>query len=136
MRLPTRHLFPLLFLFLLSSFSLPAQSITGDWNGLLEMEGTNLRLVLHVEETDEGLSATVDSPDQNVFGMPVAKISMEGEELAFELPEIQVVYRGTVAPTTPRSTAPSPRAVRVSRWCSPAKPLPHHQGERSGPVPA
>jgi putative CocE/NonD family hydrolase len=98
MRLPTRHLFPLLFLFLLSSFSLPAQSITGDWNGLLEMEGTNLRLVLHVEETDEGLSATVDSPDQNVFGMPVAKISMEGEELAFELPEIQVVYRGTVAP--------------------------------------
>jgi putative CocE/NonD family hydrolase len=94
MRLFTRTFLPLLLL--LSGFPLRAQTIVGDWNGLLDLGGAQLRLVLHVAETDDGLSATIDSPDQGAFGMPVATISLQDETLAFELPDLQVTYRGTV----------------------------------------
>ena len=40
------------------------QEVTGDWNGALKVGGMQLRLVFHVNKTDKGLSATMDSPDQ------------------------------------------------------------------------
>ncbi len=86
-----------LIVFLLVGFALQAQTITGDWNGLLDLGGAKLRLVLHVAESDDGLTATIDSPDQNAFGMPVTEIALEDEVLTFELPDAQADYRGTVA---------------------------------------
>lgn len=96
MRLGIRAIFPLVLL-LLTGFGLPAQSITGDWNGQIDLGGLKLRLVLHIEETDDGLTATVDSPDQNAYGMPVDEIRLDDKELTFLLRDIQADYRGTVS---------------------------------------
>ena len=57
----------LIFLFTMPSF---AQSVEGDWYGLLNADGIKLRLVIHVTATDGGYSSTWDSPDQDALGIP------------------------------------------------------------------
>ena len=44
----------LLTLLLLSTGSVFAQSITGDWYGSLNVQGMNMKLVFHIVETDDG----------------------------------------------------------------------------------
>ncbi len=56
--------FSILLISLLSSITLIAQDITGQWNGVLKVQGTQLRLVFNVTKTDKGVSSTMDSPDQ------------------------------------------------------------------------
>lgn len=60
----------LITLLLLSSGSVFAQSITGDWYGSLNVQGMNMKLVFHITETDDGYAATFDSPGQGASGIP------------------------------------------------------------------
>jgi len=53
---------------------LRAQDITGQWNGVLSVQGVNLRLVLHVNKTGDGYTSTMDSPDQGAKGMPLSLV--------------------------------------------------------------
>ena len=53
--------FLLTFLVTFSSFS---QGITGQWNGVLKVQGMELRLVFNISQTNNGYIATMDSPDQ------------------------------------------------------------------------
>ncbi len=53
----------------LSVFSLQAQKIEGDWEGVLNAGGQELKLIFHIEKTSDGFSTTMDSPDQNAFGI-------------------------------------------------------------------
>jgi len=53
----------LALLIYLTVFSIAAQDITGQWHGLLEIPGSPLRLVLNIDKSDTGYSATLDSPD-------------------------------------------------------------------------
>ncbi len=69
-----------------------AQEITGDWNGLLEVGGQKLRLVFHIMSTEEGLSATMDSPDQNAFDLPVSQISFSNPRLELAVDMVQITY--------------------------------------------
>lgn len=52
------------------------QDITGEWNGVLKVQGVQLRLVFHVQKTGTGYAATMDSPDQNAKGIPVTSASL------------------------------------------------------------
>ena len=49
---------------------LTAADITGDWLGTLEVGATRLRIVFHISKNATGLTATIDSPDQNASGLP------------------------------------------------------------------
>ncbi|RYJ45624.1 alpha/beta hydrolase family protein [Flavobacterium beibuense] len=73
-----------------------AQDITGTWNGLLKVPGTTVRLVINITQTETGYSATMDSPDQGVTGIPVTTISFENNTLAFAIPAGQLEYNGTM----------------------------------------
>ncbi|MEM7575549.1 MAG: CocE/NonD family hydrolase [Bacteroidota bacterium] len=84
---------PLLGLLLLSS-QLKAQDITGDWNGLLELPGLTLRLTLHVSATDDGHTATIDSPDQGVAGIPLDKFTYQDGAVTFEQSSAGFSYSG------------------------------------------
>ncbi len=42
--------------------------IEGDWEGSLNA-GVVLRLVLHIQTFEDGITATLDSPDQQMFGL-------------------------------------------------------------------
>lgn len=54
----------ILLITLLTSITLTAQDIEGQWNGVLKVQGTQLRVVFNVTKTDQGYGSTMDSPDQ------------------------------------------------------------------------
>jgi hypothetical protein len=87
----------IIVVFLLSISNLiNAQSILGDWNGALEVQGTQLRLVFHIIKDDGRLKATMDSPDQGANGISVEKVVMEGKELTIEMSNIGMKYTATL----------------------------------------
>jgi len=70
------------------------QNITGQWNGVLKVPGQTLRLVFHVQETDSGFTATMDSPDQNAFSISVTDISFRDNTLTIKIKKLNVHYTG------------------------------------------
>ena len=70
--------------------------IDGDWGGTLDTGMAKLRLALHITNTDQGLTATMDSLDQNAKGMPVTSITRNGSSLKFEMKAIGGAYDGTI----------------------------------------
>ena len=49
---------------LITTLTSTAQNITGQWNGVLKVQGTQLRVVFNITQTENGFSSTIDSPDQ------------------------------------------------------------------------
>lgn len=86
----------LLFGVVCMTFGALAQDITGEWNGVLSVQGMKLRLVFHVSKTDAGYSATMDSPDQGAKGIPMTSARFENKVLTLEHGLAQIVYAGTV----------------------------------------
>ena len=83
-----------LLLGILSILGLYGQDISGQWNGLLKVQGTQLRLVFHVQKQDSLFSSTMDSPDQGAKGIPVEKTTFEHSQLTLELPNLMIRYQG------------------------------------------
>lgn len=83
---------------ILSLFSLiaKAQSIAGEWNGAMEIQGMQLRIVFHIIENGDVLEATMDSPDQGATGIPVPEVTFEKPVLNIKMPGLMLEYRGTV----------------------------------------
>ena len=76
-----------------------SKSIAGDWNGELNVQGTKLRLVLHVKKNSDGaFAATLDSVDQNANGIPVSSVSQKGNDVKLELKGIGASYQGKLNP--------------------------------------
>jgi hypothetical protein len=69
--------------------------IDGDWEGTLNA-GVALRLVLHVATFEDGMSATLDSPDQNALGLPVTSVTRSGAKLAFEMKQLGGGFSGSI----------------------------------------
>ena len=97
------HLFVLLITTLFYQVSL-AQDITGTWNGLLSVQGTQLRLTFHVTEKETGYAATMDSPDQGAFGIPVSGTQFEDSEITFIVANAGIKYTGTLEAGTIKGT--------------------------------
>ncbi|MFC5626325.1 alpha/beta hydrolase family protein [Algoriphagus winogradskyi] len=89
----TASLIILMFLASLSSF---AQDITGQWNGALKVQTVQLRLVFNIEKSESGYSATMDSPDQGAFGIPVTSTSFEDGTLKISITNANIKYEGTL----------------------------------------
>jgi len=67
--------------------SLHAQ-VVGDWVGTLEAGGAEFALVLHITESDSGLAATMDSPDQGAFGILASSVTVTGDSLTVQIEDI------------------------------------------------
>lgn len=89
--------FSLLLLAMLSGTILFSQSVEGTWNGQLNIQGNALRIVVHLTPTDQGWTATMDSPDQGAEGIPVDKTSFENDSLKFEIAALQLKYSGQLS---------------------------------------
>lgn len=81
-----------LLLALAALAGLCAEDITGDWNGMLDAGGQKLRIVFHISATDEGLAATMDSPDQSAFDLPVSSVSFEAGRLELKMEVAPINY--------------------------------------------
>jgi len=84
----------ILLITILTSISLTAQDITGQWNGVLKVQGTQLRLVFNVSESRNGFSSTMDSPDQGAKGIPVTNTTFKNSKIKFEITNVGIEYNG------------------------------------------
>ena len=86
----------MLILALSLHFAAFAQEITGQWNGALKVQGTQLRLVFNITKTQNGFSATMDSPDQGAKGIPTTSTSFENSILKITKENAKIQYEGTL----------------------------------------
>jgi len=84
----------MLFVILLSSFSLSGQKIIGQWNGVADLKVMKLSIIFHIEESSGIYKATMDSPDQKATGIPVTSISFDDPVLKIEIMNMGFSYEG------------------------------------------
>jgi fermentation-respiration switch protein FrsA (DUF1100 family) len=126
-----------------------AQEITGTWNGLLELQGIQLPLVLHIEAGAEGYKATMDSPDQGATGIEITSLRFEDPDLDFEVVPMAITYSGKLTASgtiegtftqmgqsLPLNLSKDPVAKKkLLRPQEPVKPYPYVSEEVSIPNP-
>ena len=78
------------------SLTVIGQDITGQWNGILEVQKTRLRLVFNISKTDSGYSSTMDSPDQGAKGIPVTAVDYKNSILKLSVSNAGIEYEGTL----------------------------------------
>jgi len=71
--------------------------IDGAWMGTLETGAAKLRVVFHIFNAEDGLMATLDSPDQGAKGIPVTKVTREDASLKMEVKMVGGVFEGKIA---------------------------------------
>ncbi len=74
------------------------QGISGQWNGILKIQGMQLRIVFNIAETENGYTATMDSPDQHAKGIAVSTVTFENSTLKLAATALRMEYEGTLKP--------------------------------------
>lgn len=75
---------------------LSGQDITGQWNGILKVQGTQLRVVFNIKKTENGFISTMDSPDQGAKGIPVTYTNFENPTLKLSVSNLGIEYLGSL----------------------------------------
>jgi alpha-beta hydrolase superfamily lysophospholipase len=70
------------------------QDVTGQWNGVLSFQGTNLRIVFHIQKSGDSYTSTMDSPDQGATGIPVTSVAFDGSKLSLAISNAGILYEG------------------------------------------
>jgi hypothetical protein len=78
----------------LTVVTLIGQDITGTWNGILDVQGVQLRVDFHITATADGYTAKMDSPDQNAFGIPVTSTVFKKPDLTIKMTDLGAEYKG------------------------------------------
>ena len=84
----------MVLLLVLAVLGVFGQEITGKWNGVLKVQGTQLRLVFNISKSATGYSSTMDSPDQGAKGIPVTSTTFENSKLKIEVSNLRMEYSG------------------------------------------
>lgn len=73
------------------------KSVTGTWNGELPVSGITLRLAFNISDTTGVLTATMDSPDQGAFGIPMDSVIFQNDSLRIVGVAIMGSYTGVIS---------------------------------------
>jgi hypothetical protein len=67
-----------------------AQSkLAGDWQGILEVGGTQVHVAWHVVATADGsLISTLDNLDQNIYGIKAKSTSVKGSDVTITVDDV------------------------------------------------
>ena len=78
-----------------------AQDFNGDWKGNIEVPAYNLKIgvVLHIEQNDNGITATIDVPEQKAFGLK-SQAKIKGEKLDLTFPDMGASYEAKLIGNT------------------------------------
>jgi len=71
--------------------------IDGAWMGSLDTGALKLRVIFHIVNTEDGLTATLDSPDQGAKGLPVTSVTRDEASLKMEAKQLGGVFEGKIA---------------------------------------
>jgi len=119
-------------------------SIEGIWQGKLKVPGTELRIVFKISKNPDGtLTATLDSPDQGVTGIPVEEVIFEDNTLRLEVKSAGAVFEGKVSEdflviegewkqsggVFPLTVKRVDKAIEILRPQVPKKPYPYTEEE-------
>ena len=121
----------------ISSFS---QSIIGKWEGILNVQTIQLKLIFNINNTDKGLVSTMDSPDQGAKGIPVTAVDFENNILKLKIDNANIAYEGalktkdTIIGNFVQSGQSFPlilikkgeNTTEIPRYQEPLKPYPYH----------
>src|SRR5690606_29142835 len=129
-----KKLFTLIIL-MATTFAI-AQDITGTWNGKLEFQGVQLRMVVNISQNEAGeYNGTMDSPDQGAKGIPLSNITFSNNSLAFSVPAAGVQYKrdlkdGIITGTFSQAGTSLPlnlsKGLGVNRPQEPKAPFPYY----------
>ena len=75
----------------------PASDIDGAWMGVVDTGGGKFRVVFHITNTANGLTATMDSPDQGAFGIPATTAECNYPDVKLTWSAIGGVYAGKMS---------------------------------------
>src|SRR5690242_13210781 len=73
-----------------------SQDVAGLWLGTLRLGPSELRLGLHIDRSEKGLTATLDSLDQGAAGIPVSSITQDGRSVRIEINALSGTFEGTL----------------------------------------
>ncbi|MDR1170802.1 MAG: alpha/beta hydrolase [Prevotellaceae bacterium] len=135
--------FIILLITVVASLNSWGQDISGEWNGILKIQGIQLRIVFHIQKTATGYSATMDSPDQGAKGIPVTTASFDNKVLKLTVASAGIEYEGvlnadgnitgtfkqmqmSMALNLTRETLETAKPRRPQE---PSKPYPYHEEE-------
>ena len=112
-------------------------AVEGDWKGVLDVGVAQLRIVFHITGGEDGLTATMDSPDQGASGIPVPEVTVDPPSVVLGLPAIQGRYEGELDASGDTihgtwSQGPQSFALDLTRGTVEAPPRPQEPTE---PVP-
>ncbi len=71
--------------------------IDGTWMGSLDTGAVKLRVVFRILNTEDGLTAMMDSPDQGMKDLSASSVTRNGASLKIEAKGIGGVFEGTIA---------------------------------------
>lgn len=116
-----------------------SQQIEGSWHGLLKVQGMELHLVFNISQDEEGLKATMDSPDQGAHSIVVDATTFKDGILTMTIPMAAINYTGTLSGDTltgiftqagmeiPLNLSREvPEKTALVRPQEPQKPFPYH----------
>lgn len=75
---------------LLFSIALFSHAQTGTWSGKLDVQGTKISVVFHLDEENP----TIDSPDQGAKGIPIEVTRTATGSIIIKVPSIGATYEG------------------------------------------
>ena len=71
----------------------PTTALEGSWSGKLKVGAMSLTLVLHLEQAEGYVKASLDSPDQGAKGIPTSKEYLSDDSVALKIESIGATYR-------------------------------------------
>lgn len=83
----------ILFTFLMIA-NLAFSQLDRHWVGTLEIQGTKLRIIFHIQKAEDKYTATFDSPDQNAYGLPTEEVIFNNPIVIIKIPMIGGVFNG------------------------------------------
>lgn len=127
----------LILLMLATSSIVLGQDISGSWTGILEVKGAKLPLIFNFSKTDNGFTATMDSPNQGAKGIPMDAVSFVNKNLTISFATAGIKYSGTwisdveISGTFEQGNFSSPLTlnkgiVETKRPQDPTKPYPYY----------
>ena len=75
-----------------------SQSITGNWEGALSIQGTEIPIIFHIKKDSiDKLTATFDSPKQNAYNLPCSDVMITGDSVTLLMKILNGKYAGLLS---------------------------------------
>jgi pimeloyl-ACP methyl ester carboxylesterase len=79
-----------------STESVASISPTGYWEGVIATSGVEIGISVTFTEGEDGLTGIIDIPEQGALGLPLDNVSMDGDQIHFEIGVVGANFDGAV----------------------------------------